>query len=58
MNRRYVIANALLWGAAIVAAALSGASMFYTTILLPSLAVSALLFGRPPLRAEACRTEV
>jgi len=54
MNRKLLISNAILWAAAIIASALSRSSPFYTTILLPSLAVSALLVSRPEPRSRPC----
>jgi len=49
MSRAYLIANALLWAAAIVASARVGAPMVLTLIVLPSLAfVSVLLTWRAP----------
>ena len=43
MNRAHYIANAILWGAAIVASAIVGAPAFFTVGLLPALAACALL---------------
>ena len=50
MSKKEYIANAILWAAAILAGALMGAPKAYTTILLPILAVSALVFVRPKQR--------
>ena len=43
MNRKLVLANAILWASAIVAAAATGASPFLCLILLPSLGTISLL---------------
>jgi len=43
MTRRSLVAHALLWTAAIVAAVLMRVDAFFTTILLPSLATAAFL---------------
>jgi hypothetical protein len=47
MNRKHLTSNAILWAAAIIASALVGAPPIYSTVLLPALAVSALLVNRP-----------
>ncbi len=49
MNRKYVLANAILWAVAIIASAAAGAAAFVSLILLPSLAAISLLGARPPL---------
>lgn len=54
MNRRLYVANAILWAAAIVVSALVGAKPILTTVLLPSLAASALVVGRPAARPTPC----
>jgi hypothetical protein len=52
MNRKYVIANAILWAAAIIASAIVGAPTVLSVVLLPALAVLALLLADP----KACRS--
>jgi len=54
MNRRLYVANAILWAAAIVVSALVGAKPILTTVLLPSLATSALVVGLPAARRAPC----
>ena len=39
--------HAILWAAAIISSALVGAPVVLSTVLLPGLAVSALLMNRP-----------
>jgi hypothetical protein len=56
MNRKHFISNAILWAAAILASAIVGAPPIFSTVLLPSLAVSALLATRPRSRTTHCRT--
>lgn len=56
MSRRYYVSNAMLWAAAILTSALVGAPPILTTILLPSLAVSALMVTRPKPAISECRT--
>jgi len=56
MNRKHFISNAVLWAAAIVASALVGAPPFFTMVLLPALAASALLVTWPKSRATECPT--
>ncbi len=53
MNRKYELTQAMLWAAAILAAALVGAPTFLTLILLPSLASLSLLASRQG-RRNAC----
>jgi hypothetical protein len=53
MSRNYFFANAILWAAAIVAAAVVGAPALLSTILLPALAAGSLLMTRP--RSGAAR---
>jgi hypothetical protein len=50
MNRRDVIANSILWAAAIVASAILHAPLFLTLVILPTLATSSLVLARrrPP----------
>lgn len=56
MSRKHFHSNAILWAAAILTSALVGAPPVFTTVLLPSLAVSALLATRPTTRAAGCQT--
>jgi hypothetical protein len=49
MNRKYLIANAVLWAAAIIASAVVDAPTVLSTVLLPALAVvSVLVMGWRP----------
>jgi len=48
--RTFYISNALLWAAAILASAIVGAPLVLSTILLPTLAVTFILFTGPKLR--------
>ena len=50
MRKRYVLANAVLWAAAILAAAVLKAPHFLSLILLPMLATLSLLTAGP----DAC----
>ena len=56
MKRKYFISNAILWAAAILASALVGAPPFFSAVLLPSLATTALLVTWPKSRAAQCQT--
>lgn len=56
MDRKHFISNAVLWATAIIASAIVGAPPFFSTILLPALAASALLVTRPKRRTTACHT--
>lgn len=56
MNRNILIANALLWAAALVAAASVGAPTVLTLILLPTLASVSLIISTAKRRAAVCRT--
>ena len=47
MNRKYFIANAILWACAIIASAVVEAPFVLTVILLPALAVCSLFVSRP-----------
>ncbi len=46
MNRKYFIANAILWASAIVASAIVGAPTVLSIILLPTLATCSLVVMR------------
>jgi hypothetical protein len=50
VNRNHLIANAILWAAAILASALVGAPSVLSALLLPTLAIASLLFMGPRLR--------
>ncbi|HEV2682430.1 MAG TPA: hypothetical protein VGV14_18145 [Rhodanobacter sp.] len=50
MRKRYMLANALLWAAAILAAAILKAPNFLSLVLLPLLATLSLLMVGP----DAC----
>lgn len=43
MNRRYLISNAILWAAAIIASAIVGTPVILSAVLLPALASCSLL---------------
>jgi DNA-binding CsgD family transcriptional regulator len=47
--RTFYISNALLWAAAILASAIVGAPIILSTVLLPALAVTFILFTGPKL---------
>jgi hypothetical protein len=47
MNRKYFVANAVLWGAAIVASAIARAPAYLSAGLLPVLAAAAVLVTWP-----------
>lgn len=47
MNRRYLTGNAILWAAAILASAILHAPVVLTLMILPTLAVGALVILRP-----------
>lgn len=47
MNRKYIVANSLIWAAAIIASAELGAPTMLTLILLPSLAAMSWLAALP-----------
>jgi len=46
MNRTYLIADAVLWAAAIIASAVVGAPIVLSAILLPALGLVSLLLAR------------
>lgn len=54
MNQGAFLANAVLWAAAIIASALVGAPVYFTIVLLPALATSALMVTRTRRRATGC----
>jgi hypothetical protein len=56
MKRKQYIANAVLWATAIIASAIAGAPRFFSTVLLPSLATSALLVTWPKAQ-PTCRLD-
>lgn len=47
MNRTYIVANSLIWAAAIIASAQLGAPTMLTLVLLPSLATMSWLAALP-----------
>jgi hypothetical protein len=47
MDKKYFIANGILWAAAILASALLGAPAVLSIVLLPALAVCSLVITRP-----------
>ena len=55
MNRKFYLANAILWASAIIASAILEAPSALTLILLPSLATCALVVTRPKARASECQ---
>jgi hypothetical protein len=56
MNRKYFIANAILWAAAIIASAIVGAPSYLSIGILPGLAASSLLLTWPKSRAAQSNT--
>ncbi len=54
MNRKYIIANSVLWAAAIIAAAAVGAPAVLSIVLLPALASVSLLLTQGKT-AKGCR---
>ncbi len=54
MQRSRIIANSILWAAAIIAAALLGAPVSHTLIVLPSLATGSLIVSLPAPRPRDC----
>jgi hypothetical protein len=54
MNRKYFIANAILWASAIIASAIVGAPAVLSAILLPTLATCALILARPKSQSSEC----
>ena len=54
MNRREVIANSILWAAAILASAILHAPTFLTLVLLPTLATGSLLLARRRTPTSDC----
>ena len=56
MNKKHYLANAILWAAAIVAAAILGAPAFLTLGLLPLLAATALVTTRTKSGAASCES--
>jgi len=51
MNRKYFIANAILWASAIIASAIVDAPVVLSAILLPTLATCALILTRDKSKA-------
>lgn len=57
MNRRYLISNAILWAAAIIASAIVGAPVVLSALLLPVLASCALLIAGSKPKSNECEVE-
>lgn len=55
MNRKYILANSILWATAIIASAIVGAPTVLTLILLPALATASWLASLPRYSANNCR---
>ena len=51
MDKKYFVANGILWAAAILASALLKAPLVLSIILLPALAVCSLFITRPKPKA-------
>ncbi len=54
MNQKYLIGNAILWAAAIIAAAILKAPQTLVVLVLPTLGFCALVLLRPRSDAQAC----
>ncbi len=54
MNRRYLITNAFLWAAAIIASAIVGAPAVLSAVLLPGLASCSLLVSWSKPKSSEC----
>jgi hypothetical protein len=55
MHKRYLIANALLWAAAILASAVIHAPVVFSIIILPTLAFASLAIIRPTSKDSDCQ---
>lgn len=55
MNNKYLIGNAILWAAAIIASALVHAPVALSSIILPALAVCSLIVIRPKTKDSECQ---
>ena len=54
MNPKHFVANAILWDAAILAAAIVHTPTYFSGVLLPALAAIALLLTWPKSRTTEC----
>jgi hypothetical protein len=54
MNRKHLVANAILWASAIVASAIVGAPAILSVVLLPTLAACALILDRDQAPSGEC----
>ncbi len=55
MRQKYIIANAILWAAAIIVSASVGAPAVLSIIVLPTLAVASLLNATRRVRTTKCQ---
>ena len=55
MHKRYLIANAVLWAAAILASAAIHAPVVFSIIILPTLAFASLVIIRPKAKDSDCQ---
>jgi hypothetical protein len=55
MRKRYLIANAVLWAAAILASAVIHAPVVFSIIILPTLAFASLVIIRPKSNDSDCQ---
>jgi hypothetical protein len=55
MHKRYLIANAVLWAAAILASAVIHAPVVFSIIILPTLAFTSLVILRPRSNDSDCQ---
>jgi hypothetical protein len=55
MHKRYLIANAVLWAAAILASAVIHAPVVFSIIILPTLAFASLVIIRPTSKDSDCQ---
>ena len=55
MHKRYLIANAVLWAAAILASAAIHAPVVFSIIILPTLAFASLVIIRPKSNDSDCK---
>jgi hypothetical protein len=55
MHKRYLIANAVLWAAAILASAVIHAPVVFSIIILPTLAFTSLVIIRPKSKDSDCQ---
>jgi len=55
MHKRFLIANAVLWAAAILASAVIHAPVVFSIIILPTLAFTALVIIRPKSNDSDCQ---